>query len=375
MGRTLRNWRVPRALRTRMARPRRRVAVVLALIVVVGTSSVATTASRAAAATSQAIAAGSSSTNVPTETRWAGAQNSPYVCCWGSQGQFVTFAFSVTGGSTNLGLRYGAGNGDASRKIELDGSVWVANQTFAATANWSTWSTLTLNQPNLAAGAHTLKVWFDATAGSRQYVNLDNLTINQLPLPGAQAIAAGTSATNLPTETVWAGSQSLAVRVLLGLAGSVRDVLVQRDGWLDESGVALQRGERCGEPQDRVGRIGAGWRIRRSRRRRTWSTWSTLTLNQPSVGRRARTRSRCGSTRRRVRTSTSISTTSPSRPSSSLRRRRAWWSRSATSDGATGLTPWSGSANTVFIGEPPHCCAHARAGQLAAPATTPAPSR
>ncbi len=26
-------------------------------------------------------------------------------------------------------------------------------------------------------------------------------------------------------------------------------------------------------------------------------------------------------------------------------------------DSATGLTPWSGSANTTFIGEPPQCCA------------------
>jgi hypothetical protein len=29
----------------------------------------------------------------------------------------------------------------------------------------------------LTAGTHTLKVWFDGTAGSSQYVNLDNLTV------------------------------------------------------------------------------------------------------------------------------------------------------------------------------------------------------
>ena len=106
----------------------------------------------------------------------------------------MTFSFSVAGGSTNLGLRYSAGNGVAHRKIELDGSVLVANQAFAATAGWSTWSTLTLNQPALAAGPHTLKVWFDAAAGSNQFINLDNLTVTQVvvaPPPQGVVVSLG----------------------------------------------------------------------------------------------------------------------------------------------------------------------------------------
>ena len=86
----------------------------------------------AGAVVTQVIAAGTSATNLPTETVWPGAQNPPYICCWGTQGQFVTFSFSVAGGSTTLALRYSAGNGIAHRKIELDGSVLVANQAFAA---------------------------------------------------------------------------------------------------------------------------------------------------------------------------------------------------------------------------------------------------
>ena len=63
------------------------------------------------------------------------------------------------------------------RAGDLDGAVSVAKQALPATASWSTWTTLTLSPVTLTAGTHTLKVWFDATAGSSQYVNLDTLTV------------------------------------------------------------------------------------------------------------------------------------------------------------------------------------------------------
>src|ERR1019366_6329483 len=92
-------------------------------------------------------------------------------------GQYVTFTFNAASGPTNLGLRYSAGSGAATRKIELDGAVIAANQTFPATAGWQKWATLTLT-PNLSVnGPHILKIWFDTPAGSNQYINLDNLTI------------------------------------------------------------------------------------------------------------------------------------------------------------------------------------------------------
>ena len=203
----------------------------------------------AGADTTQTIAAGTSATNLATESVWAGSQNPPYVCCWGSQGQFVTFSFSVGGGSTNLGLRYSAGNGVAHRKIELDGAVLVANQTFAATATWSTWSTVTLNQPALAAGPHTLKVWFDAAAGSSQFVNLDNLTVTELtvapppPVPVStalptisgvaqqgQSLSVSTGMwTNAPTSFGYAWSRCTQSCVPIGGAATSSYVLVAGD--------------------------------------------------------------------------------------------------------------------------------------------------
>jgi hypothetical protein len=133
---------------------------------------------QAASSSSQTFAAGKAATNLPTESVWPGAQNPPYICCWNAQGQYVTFTFTVAAGSTGLGLRYSAGAGPATRKLELDGAVLVAGQVFPATANWSSWATVSVNT-TLSAGTHTLKVWFDSSAGSAQYLNLDNLTVTQ----------------------------------------------------------------------------------------------------------------------------------------------------------------------------------------------------
>src|SRR3984885_8789510 len=114
----------------------------LLLLLCVGLTHIST----APGAATQTIAAGTSQTNLQTETTWPGAQDPPYICCWIEQGQFVTFALTSAGGPTNLVLRYSAGNGAITRKIELDGVVFVANQAFPGTSTWSTWTTLALNQ-------------------------------------------------------------------------------------------------------------------------------------------------------------------------------------------------------------------------------------
>ena len=189
---------------------RRQVTTLVVALAILGVGAGAA-APWAGAVTSQVIAAGTSATNLPTETTWPGAQNPPYICCWNQQGQYVTFSFTLANaGSTSLALRYSAGNGAAYRKLELDGSVLVAKQPFATTTNWSTWTTVTLTQ-TLTAGSHTLKVWFDSTAGSANWLNLDNLTVSQggppppPPPPASVSVAVGyaDSATGL---SPWSGS-------------------------------------------------------------------------------------------------------------------------------------------------------------------------
>ena len=165
----------------------------------------APTAAITAAPVTETIAANASDTNLPTESKWPGAENPPYVCCWGNQGQYVTFSFNAGDGSTALSLRYSAGGGDAVRTLELDGTVWVGAQTFPATADWSTWATLPLTA-SLPAGPHTLTVLFDTSQGSSRYINLDNLQVAPVgPPPDGVVVALGyaDSATGL---TPWAGS-------------------------------------------------------------------------------------------------------------------------------------------------------------------------
>jgi hypothetical protein len=127
-------------------------------------------------AASTTYQAESASTNLPTETLWPGFHGSSYLCCWRTQGQFATFTFSVPAGSTDLALRYSAGAGVATRKLEIDGAVTVANQTFTSTGNWNTWAANTITR-TLTAGTHTFRVWFDSAAGSSQYINLDELVV------------------------------------------------------------------------------------------------------------------------------------------------------------------------------------------------------
>jgi hypothetical protein len=75
---------------------------------------------------SQTLAAGKAQTNLATESLWPGAQNPPYICCWDSQGQYVTFSFSIgSSGPTTFALRYSAGDGAITRKIEVDGTTWT----------------------------------------------------------------------------------------------------------------------------------------------------------------------------------------------------------------------------------------------------------
>ncbi len=163
------------------------------------------TATITAAPVTKTIAAGASDTNLPTESKWPGAQNPPYICCWGKQGQYVTFSFDAGDTPTALVLRYSAGGGDAVRTLELDGAVWVAAQTFPATSDWNSWTTLPLSA-SLPAGPHTLTVLFDSSRGSSRYINLDNLEVSPTSPPPDGVVVALGYADSASGLTPWAGS-------------------------------------------------------------------------------------------------------------------------------------------------------------------------
>jgi len=78
------------------------------------------------------------------------------VCCWGSQAKFVTFSSDAVALTTTWLLRYSAGMVSPTAR-----SSWrsrVARESGFAATRVGDVTTLTLYQPALAAGVHTLKV-------------------------------------------------------------------------------------------------------------------------------------------------------------------------------------------------------------------------
>lgn len=142
----------------------------------------------------------------PTDTVWPGYSGASYLCCWGSaDGQFVTFNVNApTAGSYTLAFRYSAGNAVASRRLTINGTVVTANKSFPATANWSTWATLTLTA-NLVAGNNTVELDFDTASGSNQYINIDYLNVTSAAIKPQTVTLSPASVTmldNVPAGTV-----------------------------------------------------------------------------------------------------------------------------------------------------------------------------
>jgi len=305
-------------------------------------------------AATQTFAAGKALTNLQTESIYPGAQDPPYICCWHSQGQYVTFTFTVAAGATTFVLRYSAQNTNSTRKIELDGATWLPNQVFPATANWSTWATLTLSQ-TLTAGTHTLTVIWDTASGSSGYLNLDNLTVSQgATTAGSITLAAGKAQTNLQTETTWPGAQNPPYICCWNSQGQYVTFSFTVPG--GPTTFALRYSAGNGPITRNIELDGATWVAKQVfPGTGNWSTWTTLSLTQ-TLGAGSHT------------LTVIFDTASGSAGYLNLDNLTVIWGGSSPpppnvtvalgyADSATGLTPWSGSANTIFIGEPPQCCA------------------
>ena len=313
------------------------------------------TVTQSAAGATQTIAAGKSQTNLQTETTWPGAQDPPYICCWIEPGQYVTFTFSVGGGSTDLALRYSAGNAAITRKIEIDGAEAVANQTFPRTASWSSWATLTLNE-TLTAGTHTLTIIFDGPSGSSGYLNLDNLTITQAATTAPETIAAGTSQTNLQTETTWPGAQDPPYICCWAKQGQFVTFAFTSAGGPTNFVLRYSAGDGAITRKIELdGTVFVADQIFPGTA--AWSTWTTLALNQTlSAGAHTLTvifDSTSGSAGYLNLDNLTVSQGggSSGQPPAGVVVSLGY------ADDATGLTPWSGSANTIYIGDTPQCCA------------------
>jgi len=105
-----------------------------------------------------------------------------YLAGWNANGQSVDFTVSFpTAGTRTLAFRYAAGAGNASRLVQVNGATAFANLSFAGTGAWSTYRTNSVSR-YFAAGISTISVSYSSSLGSANWLNLDNLTLPDLPM-------------------------------------------------------------------------------------------------------------------------------------------------------------------------------------------------
>jgi predicted alpha-1,6-mannanase (GH76 family) len=116
---------------------------------------------------------------VGTESRYAGYTGTGYVAGWRRDGQSVRFAVRSTGVCpASVTLRYAAGTGDGYRCLDVDGVAVADGLLFTGTGGWDRYSTVSLDVA-LAPGHRVVSVGFDSSRGSRNFVNLDSLTLRE----------------------------------------------------------------------------------------------------------------------------------------------------------------------------------------------------
>ncbi len=112
------------------------------------------------------------------EASHAGFGGWGYLAGWNADGQWVDFSVSVaTAGTYKLAIRYAAAAGDAARLVYVNGKNAVAAQPFPATATWDAWATATVSIA-LPAGASAISLIYNASLGSKSYLNLDWIDVS-----------------------------------------------------------------------------------------------------------------------------------------------------------------------------------------------------
>ncbi|NYE19080.1 glycoside hydrolase family 76 protein [Microbacterium immunditiarum] len=138
--------------------------------------------------------------DVGVESNPNGHTGDGYIAGWNGAGQWVDLTTSVEkAGRYDVAFRYSAGAGDASRYLFVNGVGVVADQAFPGTASWDAWRTVTVPNVPLEAGENTISVIFEPGNGSRNWLNLDHLTLRYVhdapapvEVPSPPALPPGT---------------------------------------------------------------------------------------------------------------------------------------------------------------------------------------
>ena len=116
--------------------------------------------------------------DLSTEAKYAGFEGTSYVAGWNRDGQAVTFTVEIdAAGEYDVALRYAAAAGDAVRCVRLNGAILAERFVFPGTGSWRTWATSALYDVPLRAGPNAISVAFEKSKASRNWLNLDALTV------------------------------------------------------------------------------------------------------------------------------------------------------------------------------------------------------
>ncbi|MER6006616.1 glycoside hydrolase family 76 protein [Nonomuraea angiospora] len=124
------------------------------------------------------------SSGIGAESTQPGFSGRGYLAGWNTSGQTLTFHVNVpSAGAHELRFRYAAAAGDAVRHVFVNGAGAVDALRFPSTGSWSTWNTVTVPNVALQEGANTVSVIFNASKGSANWLNLDELTLRYVSGP------------------------------------------------------------------------------------------------------------------------------------------------------------------------------------------------
>jgi len=102
---------------------------------------------------------------------------------WISPGEALSYAVSVSSSATyQASLRVAANGPGGQFHLEVDGEPWGAPLSIPDTGGWQNWTTVTTGAP-LIAGAHTLRIVFDASGGTGIVGNLNWIALRSGSAP------------------------------------------------------------------------------------------------------------------------------------------------------------------------------------------------
>ena len=173
------------------------------------------------------------STRASSNSNHTGYTGTGFADSFEADGAAVTFRVNgKTAGTYAAALRYANGGGEAKTLSLYANGTFVGKLTFAPTGSWDSWATVNVTLP-LAAGANSVTVRYEESAGDSGYVNLDNLYVPffpELATYEAESAALHNGPARSTNHWFYTGSGFAAGLESVGTSVEFRNVTVPADG-------------------------------------------------------------------------------------------------------------------------------------------------